>query len=56
MVAVLVLVSPTSTGWLHLSGHERIFWMAGVCALGGFTYFVVLLLAGFRPRDLRYHV
>jgi hypothetical protein len=30
--------------------------MAGVCALGGFTYFAVLLLAGFRPRDLRYHV
>jgi putative peptidoglycan lipid II flippase len=56
MVAVLVLVSPSSAGWLHLSGHDRIFWMAGVCALGGFTYFAVLLLAGFRPRDLRYHV
>ncbi len=56
MVAVLLLVSPTSAGWLHLSAQERMFWMAGVCALGGFTYFAVLLLAGFRPRDLRYHV
>jgi hypothetical protein len=30
--------------------------MAVLCALGGVVYFVVLLLAGFRLRDLRYHV
>jgi len=56
MVVVLRLVSPSSTAWLHLTVHDRVLWIAALCALGGFAYFAVLALAGFRPRDLRYHV
>jgi peptidoglycan biosynthesis protein MviN/MurJ (putative lipid II flippase) len=41
--------------WMHLHLRSRL-WMAGLCTLGGAVYFVVLLLAGFRLRDLRYHV
>jgi len=56
MVVALLAVSPSPASWLTLHVYERVLWMAGVCALGGFTYFAMLLLAGIRPRDLRYHV
>ncbi len=56
MVTLLVVLSPSSVSWLHLSMHARVMWMGGLCAAGGIAYFSVLLLAGFRPRDLRYHV
>jgi putative peptidoglycan lipid II flippase len=56
MVVVLLAVSPSPASWLTLHVYERVLWMAGVCALGGFAYFAMLLLAGIRPRDLRYHV
>jgi len=56
MILVLVAVSPSPASWLTLHVHERVVWMSGVCALGGLAYFAMLLLAGIRPRDLRYHV
>jgi putative peptidoglycan lipid II flippase len=56
MIILLVAVSPSQDGWLHLRVHDRVIWMTGLCALGGAGYFVVLLIAGMRPRDLRYHV
>ena len=56
MVILLVALSPPPEDWLRLQVHQRVLWMAGLCCLGGFGYFVVLLIAGLRPRDLRYHV
>lgn len=56
MVVLLVALSPPPEDWLRLQVHQRVLWMAGLCCLGGFGYFVVLLIAGLRPRDLRYHV
>lgn len=56
MIVMLKLTSPPDADWLHLSLFHRSLWMAGVCALGGGVYFVVMMLAGFRLRDLRYHV
>ncbi len=56
MVVVLNLASPPDASWLHLSLYHRTLWMAALCALGGGVYFAVMLLAGFRLRDLRYHV
>jgi putative peptidoglycan lipid II flippase len=56
MVVLLVALSPPPEDWLRLQVHQRVLWMAGLCAFGGVGYFVVLLIAGLRPRDLRYHV
>jgi putative peptidoglycan lipid II flippase len=56
MVVLLVALSPPPEDWLRLQVHQRVLWMAGLCCLGGLGYFVVLLIAGLRPRDLRYHV
>ena len=56
MVVLLIALSPTPDAWLHMHVRDRVLWMSGLCALGGIAYFVVLLLAGFRLRDLRYHV
>jgi len=56
MVALLVATSPAAEAWLHASIYTRMVWMAGLCGAGGAVYFVVLWIAGLRPRDLRYHV
>jgi len=56
MVALLVATSPTSHEWLRMTVHARVLWMSALCSAGGAAYFVVLWLAGLRPRDLRYHV
>jgi putative peptidoglycan lipid II flippase len=56
MVVLLAALSPPPEEWLRLHVHQRVLWMAGLCALGGVGYFAVLLVAGLRPRDLRYHV
>lgn len=56
MIVMLNLASPPDADWLHLSLFHRSLWMAGLCAIGGGVYFVVMMLAGFRLRDLRYHV
>jgi putative peptidoglycan lipid II flippase len=56
MVVLLLALSPPPEDWLRLQVHQRMLWMAGLCAFGGVGYFVVLLIAGLRPRDLRYHV
>ena len=56
MVAVLVGLSPESAHWLHVPTRERALWLLGLSAIGGLVYFLVLLIAGLRPRELRYHV
>jgi putative peptidoglycan lipid II flippase len=56
MCVVLLALSPAPQTWLQLHLHDRIVWMAGVCALGGAAYFAMLLIFGIRPRVLRYHV
>jgi putative peptidoglycan lipid II flippase len=56
MVVLLAVMSPSQSVWLHLPLYERALWMGGLCVVGGAVYFVVLLLAGLRPGDLRYRV
>jgi peptidoglycan biosynthesis protein MviN/MurJ (putative lipid II flippase) len=56
MVALLYVALPAPATWLHAGVYNRAMWIAGLCALGGAGYFAMLLLMGFRPRDLRYHV
>ncbi len=56
MVVVVILTSPPDADWMRLSLLHRSMWMAGLCVLGGGVYFGVMMLTGFRLRDLRYHV
>jgi len=56
MVALLVATSPSASDWLHMTVLGRVLRMSVLCSAGGAAYFVVLWLAGLRPRDLRYHV
>ena len=56
MVILLLALSPSPDSWLQLRVHDRVTWMAGLCVSGGAAYFLVLLICGFRPRELRYHV
>jgi putative peptidoglycan lipid II flippase len=56
MIVLLVGMAPTSSEWLRMTVRERIVEMAMLCSAGGFLYFVVLWVAGMRPRDMRYHV
>jgi putative peptidoglycan lipid II flippase len=56
MVVLLVYLSPAPTHWLHVPIRERALWLIGLSTLGALVYFLVLLIAGLRPKELRYHV
>ncbi len=56
MVVGVLALAPADGAWLHMPIHDRVSWMAALCALGGALYFVMLLIFGLRPADLRYHV
>ncbi len=55
MAMLLLALAPSANAWLHMPVHDRVIWMVGLCGLGGAGYFVVLLVLGMRPADLRYH-
>jgi putative peptidoglycan lipid II flippase len=56
MVALLIVVAPDAAHWLQMPIRDRAVWLVGISVLGATAYFLVLLIAGVRPRELRYHV
>lgn len=54
MVAVLIALRIGPVDWRSLSDLARWVWLAIVITLGAATYGGVLLLLGWRPRDLRF--
>jgi putative peptidoglycan lipid II flippase len=56
MVVVLLGLNPESAHWLHAPVRDRALWLLGLASIGAIVYFLVLLIAGLRPRELRYHV
>ena len=53
MVLVLYLVMPASSVWLEGGVFDRVFWLVSLVVAGGLSYFVMLLVCGFRPRHFR---
>ncbi|WP_344800630.1 murein biosynthesis integral membrane protein MurJ [Litoribacillus peritrichatus] len=53
MLAVLVMLMPGSQIWYDGSVLERVFWLTAMVVSGGLSYFVVLLICGFRPRHFK---
>lgn len=53
MVAALLWLMPDGSIWLDGSVWQRIYWLASLVVVGGLSYFVVLLIVGLRPRQMR---
>ena len=52
VMGVVLYFAMGDTGmWLSFSLIKRLFYISGLVALGGVSYFAVLMLLGFRPRD-----
>ena len=52
MVIVLLILAPSSEFWLNATIWARIGWLGLLIASGMGTYFLILVLAGVRPRHL----
>jgi putative peptidoglycan lipid II flippase len=51
MAAVLYFAMGDASSWLAFSLIKRLFYISGLVVLGGVSYFAMLMLLGFRPRD-----
>ncbi|MES2636920.1 MAG: murein biosynthesis integral membrane protein MurJ, partial [Pseudomonadota bacterium] len=51
MATVLYFAMGDASDWLEFSLMKRLLYISGLIALGGLSYFAVLFLLGFRPRD-----
>jgi putative peptidoglycan lipid II flippase len=51
MALVLYYAMGDSQAWLAFGLLKRLLYLGGLVALGGASYFVTLMLLGFRPRD-----
>lgn len=51
MGIVLHYAMGNAEGWLVYSLSKRLMYISGLVVLGGMSYFAMLLLLGFRPRD-----
>jgi putative peptidoglycan lipid II flippase len=51
MALVLYYAMGESQAWLAFGLLKRLLYLGGLVALGGASYFVTLMLLGFRPRD-----
>ena len=52
VMAVALYFAMGDTGaWLHYGLIKRLFYLSGLVLLGGVSYFVTLMLLGFKPRD-----
>jgi len=40
-----------ASAWLQFSLVKRLIYISGLVVLGGVSYFAMLMLLGFRPRD-----
>jgi putative peptidoglycan lipid II flippase len=56
MVVPLIYVPPAEQSWLAMSSLMRAAWLGGICLAGGGLYFIVLILLGVRPAQMRYRV
>ncbi len=54
MVTVLLLLRQGPWHWRELHGVLRWTWLFGTIAAGALSYGVVLLMLGWRPRELRH--
>lgn len=52
MLAVLLGVLPESSYWLQLEFLMRLGWMLAICFGGAATYGAVLLVTGFKPKEM----
>lgn len=53
MVAVLWGLMPQDTVWLQGGVLERVMWLSVLVVAGAASYFVMLILCGFRPRHFK---
>jgi len=53
MVAVLWLLMPGADLWLTGSVMDRVLWLSALVAAGAGSYFVMLVVCGFRPRHFK---
>ena len=51
MAAVLYFAMGDASSWLAFSLIKRLLYISGLVVLGGVSYFAMLMLLGFRPRD-----
>lgn len=51
MAVVLYFAMGDTSAWLNFGLMKRLLYISGLVALGGASYFVTLMLLGFRPRD-----
>ncbi len=51
MATVLYLAKGDANAWLAFSLMKRLLYITGLVSLGAVSYFAMLLLLGFRPRD-----
>ena len=52
MGVVLWLLKGADRSWVHLNNLTRVAWLLGLTLVGALTYFGVLGIAGWRPRDV----
>jgi putative peptidoglycan lipid II flippase len=56
MAAALYAMTPATAWWMAPHGiWHKVGLLLGICAAGAATYFLALLAAGFRLRDIRHH-
>lgn len=53
MAAILFWLSPNLASWTAAARLDRVFWLGGLIVLAAAVYFILLAVAGIRPRDLR---
>lgn len=53
MLALITLLSPDSAAWVALSIEQRIFYLTGLIAAGGFSYLILLFLLRVKVSELK---
>jgi len=53
MVAMLWFLMPGADLWITGSVMDRVLWLSGLVVAGAGSYFVMLVVCGFRPRHFR---
>ncbi len=56
MALALAAAVPSDTYWLEAPALDRILWLCGLVAVGGFIYALALIVGGLRVGDIRHRV
>jgi len=56
MIWLLLVLSPSDIHWIEMELTARIFQLSMIVVIGAAAYFVLLLVLGIRPADLRHRV